>query len=89
MRIVQKLIFHFCEDEDEQGIYNSFVKVVDIPSEEESDKLAEHLKQKGFDIYTPTPETIEAKFTQDYMMVLDMRRELDKEGWTWHAIRVI
>lgn len=35
----------------------------------------------GFDIYTTTPEKIEAIFTQEYVMVADVRSELDKEGW--------
>lgn len=36
---MEKLIIHFRESEDEKGIYNLLVKVVDIPSIEESDKL--------------------------------------------------
>jgi hypothetical protein len=54
--------------------------VIDISSKKESDKLVQELKQKGFDIFTANQETIEAKFTQEYMMVMDVRRELDKEG---------
>jgi hypothetical protein len=60
--------------------------VIDIPSKEESEKLAEDLKQKGFDIFTVTQEKIEAKFTQEYMMVVDMRRELDREGWVFREM---
>jgi 3-methyladenine DNA glycosylase Tag len=80
---MEKLIIHFRESEDEKGIYNLFVKVIDIPSEEESDKLTKELKQKGFDILGATTETIIAKFTNIYSMVLDVERELDKEGWVF------
>jgi hypothetical protein len=60
--------------------------VIDIPSKEVSDKLAEELKQKGFDIYTVTPKTIEAKFTNIYPMVIDVERELDREGWKFREM---
>ena len=54
------------------------MKVIDIRSKKELDKLVDELKLKEFDIYTVTHERIETKFIQEYMIVAEVMRELER-----------
>ena len=79
---MQKLILHFSEDSDQKNIYNLIVKMKNVPT----DQLEFHrdvLQDKGFNIKAIAHNSIEGKYSGEYLTVVDMIRELEQEGWVW------
>jgi RNAse (barnase) inhibitor barstar len=79
---MKKLIIHFREFEEQQGLHRLFVKAVDVPTDQ-LEFHSDNLQTKGFEIYAIAHNSIEAKLTGEYITVADMIRELDQEGWVW------
>jgi hypothetical protein len=77
---MQKLILHFREGEEEQGIFLILVKAIYVPTDL-FEPMRDDLINKGFDIYARAHNSIEAKYSKTYLMALDILRALDKEGW--------
>jgi hypothetical protein len=78
---MQKYILYFGEDPDLKGIYDLVVKAIQIPTDQ-LEFYRDDLQEKGFEIFMIAHNSIEAKFSGDYLMVADMIRQLDQEGWT-------
>lgn len=77
---MKKHIIHFGEDPDQKGIYNLIVKSIDIPNENELEKLVNNLKQNGFDIHLAEGRHLEAIFSNNNYMCWETYGELVKEG---------
>ena len=70
------------EDPDVKHLYNLMVKMIDVPTNQ-LEYHRDYLQSKGFEIYAIAHNSIEAMLTGDNLQLLEMIRELDREGWIW------
>jgi len=76
---MQKLILHFGEHQVQKNLYNLIVKTNDL-SPQEFEQIQSYLKNNYFDVYAYPPDTIEALFQHEYIMVLKTIDEPDRDG---------
>ena len=80
--VMQNLILHFGEYQDQKNIYNLIVKMTDVPTDQ-LEPFRDHLQSKDIEIDAIARNSIEAKFAGEYLTVTDMIGESDQEGWIW------